>query len=121
MTKYTEVVFYQLQLILTTSMFYNFHGKVSNSKDKEKLFIASNKTTPLQYVQVYFWAFKSGHMEMLKTLLLNVAIRLNNIMCLFFLPPQKKKNSLNKRLQVLNVKIYMKDMEFFDIEKISII
>lgn len=89
MTKYTEVVFYQLQFILTTSMFYNFHGRVSNSKDKEKLFIASNKTTPLQYVQVYFWAFKSGHMEMLKTLLLNVAIRLNSIM--FISPPPQKK------------------------------
>lgn len=88
MTKYTEVVFYQLQFILTTSMFYNFHGRVSNSKDKEKLFIASNKTTPLQYVLVYFWAFKLGHMEMLKTLPLNVAIRLNSIMCLFLLPPK---------------------------------
>lgn len=73
-------------------MFYNFHGRVSNSKDKEKLFIASNKTTPLQYVQVYFWAFKSGHMEMLKTLLLNVAIRLNSIM--FIPPPQKKTLSI---------------------------
>lgn len=72
-------------------MFYNFHGRVSNSKDKEKLFIASNKTTPLQYVQVYFWAFKSGHMEMLKTLLLNVAIRLNSIICLFPPPPKKKR------------------------------
>lgn len=86
-------------------MFYNFHGRVSNSKDKEKLFIASNKTTPLQYVQVYFWAFKfkSGHMEMLKTLLLNVAIRLNSIM---FIPPPQK-NSFNKRLQVSNPKFQM--------------
>lgn len=74
-------------------MFYNFHGRVSNSKDKEKLFIASNKTTPLQYVQVYFWAFKSGHMEMLKTLLLNVAIRLNSIM--FISPPPQKKKTLS--------------------------
>lgn len=42
----------------------------------------------------YFWAFKSGHMEMLKTLLLNVAIRLNSIICLFPPPPKKKTLSI---------------------------